>query len=46
MPVRVTDVRVSEPFSDHSLVDLARMDAAQATARLLWALDRPAQPRP
>jgi len=44
VPVRVSDVRIIEPFNDHPVVDLARMDAAQATARLLWALDRPAQP--
>jgi cellulose biosynthesis protein BcsQ len=44
VPVRVSDVRMTEPFTDHPVVDLARMDAAQATARLLWALDRPAQP--
>ena len=44
VPVRVTDVRISEPFSEHAVVDLARMDAAQAAARLLWAFDRPAQP--
>src|ERR1017187_2963170 len=44
VPVRVSDVRMSEPFTDHPIVDLARMDAAQATAKLLRALDRPAQP--
>ena len=44
VPVRVSDVRVTEPFIDHPVVDLARMDAGQATAKLLWALDRPAQP--
>jgi CO dehydrogenase nickel-insertion accessory protein CooC1 len=44
VPVRVNDVRISEPFTDHPIVDLARMDAAQATAKLLRALDRPAQP--
>jgi CO dehydrogenase nickel-insertion accessory protein CooC1/tetratricopeptide (TPR) repeat protein len=43
VPVRVSDVRVTEPFTDYPMVDLARLDAAQATARLLWALDRPAQ---
>jgi CO dehydrogenase nickel-insertion accessory protein CooC1 len=43
VPVRVSDVRITEPFTDHPMVDLARLDAAQATARLLWALDRPAQ---
>src|ERR1039457_254876 len=44
VPVRVSDVRMSEPFTDHPIGDLARMDAAQATAKLLRALDRPAQP--
>ena len=44
IPVRISDVRVTEPFNEHPVVDLARMDAAQATAKLLWALDRPAQP--
>jgi CO dehydrogenase nickel-insertion accessory protein CooC1/tetratricopeptide (TPR) repeat protein len=43
LPVRVSDVRVTEPFTDHPMVDLARLDAAQATSRLLWALDRPVQ---
>jgi hypothetical protein len=43
VPVRVSDVRVSEPFTDHPHVDLARLDAAQATQKLLWALDRPSQ---
>ena len=44
IPVRVSEVRITEPFNEHPVVDLARMDAAQATAKLLWALDRPAQP--
>ena len=44
VPVRVSDVRLAEPFTDHPVVDLARMDAGQATSKLLWALDRPAQP--
>ena len=44
VPVRVGDMRLTEPFTDHPVVDLARMDAGQATAKLLWALDRPAQP--
>jgi hypothetical protein len=44
VPLRVTDVRITEPFSGHTIVDLARMDAAQATAKLLWAFDRPALP--
>ncbi len=43
VPVRVSDVRITEPFTDHPVVDLARLDAGQAAARLLWALDRPAQ---
>ena len=43
IPIRVSDVRVTEPFTDYPMVDLARLDAAQATARLLWALDRPVQ---
>ncbi len=44
VPIRVSDVRLTEPFTAYPVVDLARMDASQATARLLWALDRPAQP--
>jgi CO dehydrogenase nickel-insertion accessory protein CooC1 len=44
IPVRISEVRITEPFNEHPVVDLARMDAAQATAKLLWALDRPAQP--
>jgi hypothetical protein len=44
VPVRVSEVRIVEPFTEHLAVDLARMDAAQATAKLLWALDRPVPP--
>jgi CO dehydrogenase nickel-insertion accessory protein CooC1 len=44
VPVRVSDVRITEPFTDRPLVDLARLDSTQATAKLLWALDRPGQP--
>jgi len=44
VPIRISDVRITEPFTDQQVVDLARMDASQATAKLLWALDRPAQP--
>ena len=44
IPVRISEVRISEPFNEHPVVNLARMDAAQATAKLLWALDRPVQP--
>lgn len=43
IPVRISEVRITEPFNEHPVVDLARMDAAQATAKLLWALDRPVQ---
>ncbi|HEY7144252.1 MAG TPA: FxSxx-COOH system tetratricopeptide repeat protein [Streptosporangiaceae bacterium] len=43
VPVRVSDVRISEPFTDHPMADLARLDAAQATAKLLWALGRAPQ---
>jgi tetratricopeptide (TPR) repeat protein len=42
--VRVSDGRISEPFTDHPVVDLARLDEDQASTKLLWALDRPAQP--
>ena len=42
--VRVSDGRISAPFTDHSLVDLARLEEDQASTRLLWALDRPALP--
>jgi tetratricopeptide (TPR) repeat protein len=44
VPVRVSEIRITDPYSAYPVVDLARMDADQATARLLWALDRPAQP--
>ena len=44
VPIRVTDVRMAQPFTDHPVVDLARMNEDQAAAKLLWALDRPAQP--
>jgi tetratricopeptide (TPR) repeat protein len=43
VPIRVTDVRIAEPFTEHAVFDLARMDEDQATVKLLWALDRPAQ---
>jgi tetratricopeptide (TPR) repeat protein len=43
VPIRVTDVRITDPFTDHPVFDLARMDEDQATAKLLWALDRPTQ---
>jgi CO dehydrogenase nickel-insertion accessory protein CooC1 len=45
IPIRISEVRVTEPFNEHPIVDLARMDAVQATAKLLWALDRPVQPQ-
>jgi CO dehydrogenase nickel-insertion accessory protein CooC1 len=44
VPVRVSEVRLAELFTDYPGVDLARLDADQATTKLLWALDRPAQP--
>jgi cellulose biosynthesis protein BcsQ/tetratricopeptide (TPR) repeat protein len=44
VPVRISDIRITEPYNAYPVVDLARMDANQATAKLLWALDRPAQP--
>jgi cellulose biosynthesis protein BcsQ/tetratricopeptide (TPR) repeat protein len=44
VPIRVSDARTAEPFSEYTPVDLGRTDAAQATSRLLWAFDRPAQP--
>ena len=44
IPIRISEVRITDPFNEHPVVDLARMDAAQATAKLLWALDRPMQP--
>ena len=43
VPVKVSDTRIAEPFGEYTPIDLARADAAQATARLLWAFDRPAQ---
>ncbi|HEY2521973.1 MAG TPA: FxSxx-COOH system tetratricopeptide repeat protein [Streptosporangiaceae bacterium] len=43
--VRVSDGRVSDPFADHPVIDLARLlDEDQASTKLLWALDRPALP--
>jgi cellulose biosynthesis protein BcsQ len=44
IPVRVSDVRITEPFSEHPAVDLASMKAVQASAKLLRALDRPPLP--
>ena len=41
IPIRISEVRITEPFNEHPALDLARMDAVQATAKLLWALDRP-----
>jgi Tetratricopeptide repeat len=43
VPIRVSDSRITEPFSEYTSIDLARTDAVQATSRLLWAFDRPAQ---
>jgi tetratricopeptide (TPR) repeat protein len=44
VPVRVSDGRINAPFTDHAVVDLARVDEDQASTKLLWALDRPALP--
>ena len=41
VPLRVSDARIAELFGDYTPVDLARVDAAQATIRLLSAFDRP-----
>lgn len=43
VPIKVSDARIAEPFDEYTPVDLVRMDATQATARLLWAFDRPTQ---
>jgi hypothetical protein len=40
--VKVSDARLPAPFAGWPAVDLVRLDADQATARLLWAVDRPA----
>ena len=47
-PVRVNEVRLTEPFDGSGLVDLVQLDQDQATRALLEALDAPAQlpPRP
>jgi tetratricopeptide (TPR) repeat protein len=44
IPVRVSEVRVSEPFAERAVLDLARKDAAQAAEEILRALGRPARP--
>ena len=44
IPVRVSEVRVAEPFADRAVLDLARRDAAQAAEEILRALGRPAAP--
>jgi tetratricopeptide (TPR) repeat protein len=41
IPVRVADVQVGPPFSDRTIVDLARRDEGQATDDLLKALGYP-----
>ena len=41
IPVRVADMQVGPPFSDRSIVDLARRDEGQATDDLLKALGYP-----
>ena len=44
IPVKVGDVRLGPPFVDRPTVDLARLNADEATAALLRAFDRPALP--
>jgi len=41
IPVRVADVQVGPPFSDRTVVDLARRDEGQATDELLKSLGYP-----
>jgi hypothetical protein len=41
IPVRVGESRASRPFSERSVIDLTRRDAAQAAAELLKALGDP-----
>ena len=41
LPVRVADIQVGPPFSDRTIVDLARRDEGQATDDLLRALGYP-----
>lgn len=46
VPVRVNEVRLTEPFDGGDLVDLVQLDQEQATRALLEALDAPAQLAP
>jgi len=41
VPVRVSEVRLSAPFAERTPVDLVGLDAQEAAAQLLQALDRP-----
>jgi hypothetical protein len=41
IPIRVGEIRLEQPFSERSVVDLTRRDAAQATEDLLRALGHP-----
>jgi tetratricopeptide (TPR) repeat protein len=41
IPVRVGEVRMTEPFAERTMVDLTRRDAAQAAGEILKALGRP-----
>jgi tetratricopeptide (TPR) repeat protein len=43
IPIRVGETRLDEPFSERTVVDLTRRDAAQATEELLKALGYPPQ---
>jgi TIR domain/Tetratricopeptide repeat len=44
VPIKMSDARIVEPFSQYTPVDLTRSDAAEAMSRLLWAFDRPMPP--
>ena len=43
LPLRISEVRLSEPFASRMPLDLVRLDKDQAAAVLLRALDRPMQ---
>jgi tetratricopeptide (TPR) repeat protein/CO dehydrogenase nickel-insertion accessory protein CooC1 len=43
IPLKVSESRITEPFTDHASVDLTHLDASEATAKLLWSVDRPIQ---
>lgn len=43
IPMRVADVRLAQPYTDPTPIDLVRLDETQAIAAILRALDRPVQ---